>query len=328
MKDGSNSGSYSDEEFADKLVKVGAAAIIFAMFVVVVYLFWFNKHKLSTDPADWGAFGDYIGGLVNPVVGLATVILVIFSISIQRRELRASLQEMKHANEAASRMSFEQSFFTWLSNYQSLLTSIKVDNHQGRQFLQWLYENHLSPRATIDFLELPIEIREVAQRSPNEAYMRIDVPGRQGLKQVGEFFFRAVLRYQFIFLSHKSDLSAPIRTLYRLIRWIDQSSLTTAEKWHYCALVRSQLSWVELVFLFYNGLIVEGEKFSEYANKYALFDDLGTGDFLLSFAEARITTTPLNEHPRLRDGDRLWPYLPSAFSSKQAKLALGLPEMT
>lgn len=328
MKEGSSSGTYSDEEFADKLVKVGAAAVVFALFVVFFYLVWFNKHKVSTDPSDWGAFGDYIGGLVNPVVGLATVILVIFSIGIQRRELRASLQEMKHANEAATRMSFEQSLFAWLGNYQSLLTSIKVDDRQGRQVLQWLYENYLSPKVTIWLLELPTEIREIAHKSPNQAYIRIDVPGHQGLKQVGEFFFRAVIEYQTLFLSHKSDLGAPIRTLYRLIRWIDQSPITTAEKWHYCALVRSQLSWVELVFLFYNGLILEGEKFAEYANKYALFDHLGTDDFLLYFAEAKITPTPLSEHPRLNSDSRPWPYLSSAFDSKKAKLALGIPEKT
>ncbi len=327
MKEEPRSGTYSDEEFADKLVKVGAAAIIFALLVVAFYLVWFSKHKVSIDPSDWGAFGDYIGGLVNPVVGLATVILVIFSINIQRRELRASLQEMKHANEAAARMSFEQSLFAWLGNYQMLLSSIKVDDRGGRQVLQWLYENHLSPKVIIGLLDLPPEIRELARKSPNQAFLRIDVPGRQGLKQVGEFFFRAVIKYQSMFFSHKSDLGTPFRTLYRLIRWIDQSSLTTAEKWHYCALVRSQLSWIELVFLFYNGLILEGEKFAEYANKYALFDHLGTDDFLLCFAETRITPTPLSEHPRLRDGSRPWPYLSSAFDSSQAKLALGLPEI-
>lgn len=328
MKKGPESGSYSDEEFADKIVKVGAVAAIFALSVVVFYLGWFNKHKVSNDPSDWGAFGDFIGGLVNPVVGLATVILVIFSISIQRRELRASLQEMKHANEAATRMNFEQSLFTWLGNYQSLLTSIKVGDRQGRQVLQWLYENHLSPKVTIGLLELPTEIRETARKSPNQAYLQIDVPGHQGLKQVGEFFFRAVLKYQSMFLSYRSDFDAPIRTLYRLIRWIDQNPLTTAEKWHYCALVRSQLSWVELVFLFYNGLILEGEKFAEYANKYALFDNLVKDDFLLLFAETKITSTPLSEHPRLLDGRRPWPYLSTAFDSNQAKLALGLPEST
>ena len=99
---------YSEEDFADRLVKVGGFAVFFAFAAVTVYLFWFHKHQISTDPADWGSFGDYIGGLVNPAVGLATVVLVIFSINIQRRELRASLEEMKAANQAAARMSFER----------------------------------------------------------------------------------------------------------------------------------------------------------------------------------------------------------------------------
>jgi len=153
MKEKNLTDLHSDEDFADRLLKVGGAVIFFTLGVTLVYFFWFHKHNISTDPGDWGAFGDYIGGLVNPAVGLATVILVIFSINIQRRELRASLHEMKEENEAAARMSFEQSLFAWLENYHSQIRDIEVGQHKGRKFLLHFYEYHLSPQQTIRFFE-------------------------------------------------------------------------------------------------------------------------------------------------------------------------------
>ena len=326
MKNKSESTPFNDEEFADHLVKVGVFVIVAACLALLIYLFWFHGHKLSNDPGDWGAFGDYIGGLINPVVGLATVVLVIYSINIQRRELRATVEEMKTANVATARISFEQSMFAWLGNYHTLLASISIDGQHGRQALESLYNANLAPAKTIRVLDLPPHIEQIALRNPNEAYIVIDVPGPTGLRQVGECFFRAVIAYQRIFFEHRSNLDASVRTLYRLIQWIDQSPLTVQEKWHYSALIRDQLSWMEVVFLFYNGLILQGEDFAPLANKYALFDALVEGDFRFLFAKTKITPTPPNEHPRLRDGYRAWPYTPTAFDSVLAKAALGLTE--
>jgi hypothetical protein len=137
---------------------------------------------------------------------------------------------------------------------------------------------------------------------------------------------RATMNYQLSFAEHRSDLDAPLRTLFRLIRWVDETSLEPRHKWHYCALIRAQLSWIELVVLFYNGLTQNGEKFATYANRYALFDNIESNDPLIQFAITHITTMPDGDRPQIRDGLAPWPYLPSAFDSNAAKRALGLRE--
>ena len=315
----------SDEDFADKLVKVGGAVISFALGVALIYLFWFHKHQISNDPGDWGAFGDYIGGLVNPAVGLATVILVIFSINIQRRELRASLNAMRQANEAAARMSFEQSLFAWLENYHSQIREIEVGKHKGRKFLIYLYEYHLSPLSTIRFFNRGSQKPPETDSEANQIYMAMN-PNAEVRDELAEIQFRVTLDYTGIYLRYRTDLDAPFRTLYRLLRWIDESSHSDAEKWHYCTLVRSQISWAELVLLYYNGLIREGEKLAIYANKYALFDNLLTSDELIRFATQELTRCPSEVRPRVRDGNAPWPYSESAFNSSKARKNLGLPE--
>lgn len=43
-----------------------AIVILAALVVLLVYFHAFGGQKMSRDPGDWGAFGDYVGGLINP----------------------------------------------------------------------------------------------------------------------------------------------------------------------------------------------------------------------------------------------------------------------
>lgn len=68
---------------------VGVIALV-AAFVVGIYVNEFGELGLSDQVDHWGAFGDYVGGLLNPLVALAALILLAYSINIQRKELRES----------------------------------------------------------------------------------------------------------------------------------------------------------------------------------------------------------------------------------------------
>lgn len=317
----------SENEILDYLLRIGLVVFVIAILIVLVFALNFSKYPISDSVGDWGTFGDYVGGLLNPVVGLATVLLVIISITTQQKELRASLKEMKSANEATARMSFEQSMFAWLENYHSQIQGIERGDYKGRRLMQHMYFQSLSPLMTVALggrhLSIPVVLD--SDESANEAYIIINVPGEIGLNQMGKRQFFAVIEYQKLYHTHKSDFDAPFRTLYRLIRWVDESSMAVGQKWHYCALIRSQLSWVELVFLYYNGLIREGEKLATYANKYALFDNLVSSDELIRWAANELTTCPPELRPVIRDGGAPWPYTKEAFSSSDAKIKLGLP---
>jgi hypothetical protein len=144
----------------------------------------------------------------------------------------------------------------------------------------------------------------------------LDTPD-EGTERMGLKLKHAVMAYQQIYHQNRSELDAAWRTLFRLIRWIDGSSLNLVDKWHYVSMVRAQLAWVEQVMLFYNALTKEGAKFSLLANKYALFDNLNEGDELIRFACLKLTGP--------QDGRMLWPYVPEAFDSGLAKSRLGIP---
>jgi hypothetical protein len=68
--------------------------LVFVLGVVGSYLYVFRSNPLSQDPNDWGVFGDYIGGLLNPVVATFALILLWISVGIQRKELKATREAL------------------------------------------------------------------------------------------------------------------------------------------------------------------------------------------------------------------------------------------
>ncbi|WP_302356714.1 putative phage abortive infection protein [Alcaligenes sp. YSL9] len=70
----------------------------------------FRKADISNAVAEWGQFGDYMGGLLNPIFGLISVVLVAATLRSQ--------------TQAAKLQAFEHQFFTLLSLHDSVLQSI------------------------------------------------------------------------------------------------------------------------------------------------------------------------------------------------------------
>ncbi|WP_258406283.1 hypothetical protein [Shewanella halotolerans] len=60
----------------------------------ILALYFMNFSGSWGNQADFGAFGDYVGGVLNPVLGFATVGLLIWSLKMQRDELSLSRQEL------------------------------------------------------------------------------------------------------------------------------------------------------------------------------------------------------------------------------------------
>lgn len=76
----------------------------------LVYYIWFGWHlglPISESPATWGAFGDFVGGLLNPLVAFAAFFWVTQSIKLQKQELedtRHALVESQKAQQEQARL--------------------------------------------------------------------------------------------------------------------------------------------------------------------------------------------------------------------------------
>lgn len=64
-------------------------AVVLSLVVVVVgsFIASFWREPIASSSSKWGEFGDYVGGVLNPLVALAALSLLAMSIRMQREEL-------------------------------------------------------------------------------------------------------------------------------------------------------------------------------------------------------------------------------------------------
>lgn len=74
-----------------------AAALIGAYFV---YFPLVVKLDAALDPDKWGTFGDFFGGIMNPVVAFAAFYWLTRSVKLQKEELAETRHELKEAASA------------------------------------------------------------------------------------------------------------------------------------------------------------------------------------------------------------------------------------
>ncbi|MEW6022722.1 MAG: hypothetical protein AB1807_11350 [Pseudomonadota bacterium] len=75
-----------------------------------IYFVWFSYHSIpiSIDSGDWGTLGDFIGGILNPLIAFSAFYWLTRSVRIQKEELgqtRATLDETLDAQSAQIKIS-------------------------------------------------------------------------------------------------------------------------------------------------------------------------------------------------------------------------------
>lgn len=234
----------------------------------VIYFWWFREHPPG-DPESWGDFGDFIGGLMNPVVGIVTIVLLVRTLNSQREDSKQSAQVLAEQHRAIQIQSFEQTLFKWLDSYKQSITEIRVINKVsdietklvGLEAVEYIYSSAIkTPKALRahfngtyskeNWLSLPQSLIEETNKSISTRVGRIHA------------------------IRKNANLTRSIRLIYGLLRFIDTyPALEEEQKQKYANIIRAHLSEDELTILFYYGLTPAGDKLVKYINKLAIFDN-------------------------------------------------------
>lgn len=104
--------------------------VVFVIFVaaipVVIYLNNFSSRELSPNPEQWGQLGDYVGGLINPILGFATLISVLYAIFLQRTELGDAKDALANQSALMDEQIFDGKFFNMLSLFNESVNSMRL----------------------------------------------------------------------------------------------------------------------------------------------------------------------------------------------------------
>ncbi|MGR5000947.1 hypothetical protein [Vibrio celticus] len=84
---------------SNKLDGVSNLVIILALLSVVIaisiYSFYFYNYEVSQNPSEWASFGDFFGGVLNPVLSFLSLILVLVTIKQQKISLEQTSEQIK-----------------------------------------------------------------------------------------------------------------------------------------------------------------------------------------------------------------------------------------
>ncbi|MCU7976921.1 hypothetical protein L5M43_16935 [Shewanella sp. SW36] len=69
-------------------------AIIASIALALLSTYFLNFNGSFGNQGDFGTFGDFLGGVLNPILGFATVFLLIWSLKMQVKELALSNQQL------------------------------------------------------------------------------------------------------------------------------------------------------------------------------------------------------------------------------------------
>ncbi len=247
------------------LSEIGRIAMFIIPILVIVFFVIINRGDLTS--SDLGTFGDFIGGVANPIFGFLSFIALLYTIVLQSKELeltRKELEETKkeiqrsaEAQELSSKVfqqqQFDSTFFSLLEQINgSTEVYMKQSSDEGGQnkFLQSI-DNPI----IYSLKDFDIAIWKLYKEN-NETRGLIDLFIDSEREQLLKFTQLSVL-------------------IYQALRLINDSSIN--DKKFYSNILRSSLHQDILFTLAINCCrkdISEMEKYKNLLEKYAFFEHM------------------------------------------------------
>ena len=225
------------------------------LLLIGLYVYRF-RGGLSARPEDWGVFGDYLGGVLNPILAFASFMVVLVSLYENRIQaaderrarglevvMRVFTGLIERIAEVVRDLRYERTRVTAVG---LAAAEASVDEARGREVFEYLFR---------DALKAPYAHDRGSRGVPAlERYVEL----MKGLDAGWGY-----------------ELGVYFRLIDHLFTFVDTAELSLDERTRLANFARAQLSSYELSLLFYNGLWGEGRAtFRPLAEKYGLFKHL------------------------------------------------------
>jgi uncharacterized membrane protein len=277
-----------DNTNGEKLLILGTRSFYFiaaaAFVALLTYVLKFGT-SLSSDRDEWGVFGDYLGGVLNPLVGIVTVLLVLINVRLQRQELKNSLQEMRSSNNALKEQTaaleiqgFQSTFFSWLNSYNNIVSNFEVIGglggppHRGHAALSFIKRFELNTDAYYH------DLLDFTKAGDRERFRNGDELEDESATQNVEISI--LKRWREKRNAREDFFEGGFRSLINIIEWVDLQSSSTIpgrKKAECFRIIRSQLTNAEKTFLLYEIWDME-KRTKQVITQHRILDSLTRSD--------------------------------------------------
>lgn len=230
------------------------SSLIFLSLLVRVYIHYnqpelnitnYIKHLMNIKLEKWGQSGDFIGGLLNPIIALVGSFLLYETYKITKKQIiKAETDSNKQKTESL--------FFNLLKQHDNITSQLELNCQ-----------------------ELQVDISTT--RSP-PFFNMTNVRGRLVFKVIFDILLKSghpICTYKKIQNKHNYILGHYFRNMYQLLKILHESDgLTPREKIDFSRIFRAQLSSYELVLLMINCLddIVDDGAFRVLLIEYQMLE--------------------------------------------------------
>lgn len=204
-----------------------------------------------------GAWGDFFGGVANPILTFLTFICVLGTIYLQNKELSLTREELarsakalENQNDSAAEQKKQNIFFNMLSLHNQIIESIDLHTMQNKTLIA------------------------KGRDCFSQFYKRLSICYKSEFSGVLKDDNDCIkIAYSNFWEKHQLELGHYYRFLYRMTLFTDKEF---KDDDYYMGILRSQISDQELLLLFYNALTPQGAAFKPLIERWALFDNLPT----------------------------------------------------
>jgi Putative phage abortive infection protein len=270
---------------------------VMAAVLILTYLYVFWALPVNEKPDAWGQFGDYVGGLLNPLISLFTLTVAVSVWRLQRKALNIQKQELAETREAIKQQTFDQFFMSMLASLRSMVEQVvsiergtkysgkhAIDRHSSR------LDGHITDinaifcaNTTTIWTQTPTGLQSVESALTGCAQIS-KVPHDSAVPQLSYFF----TQYYNTRLFHDGNLLLSphrnvnfeqifghiFRSTYQILKIIDEQFLNdNKSKKRYVNLLRAQMSESEFVFFALSALTNDGKKSWARSVRLNFFED-------------------------------------------------------
>jgi hypothetical protein len=132
-------------KFWKMLLVVLLLGVLLAAGAIGIFIGKFHNYAVSSSVADWGSFGDYLGGVLNPVLAFLAFFGLLTTIALQRFEIIHIADNALKADIYANVTKLESDFFYILDN-----TKIRV-NYQQPEYHEEVTARDILHRTALPF---------------------------------------------------------------------------------------------------------------------------------------------------------------------------------
>lgn len=253
--------------FLNNYIKIlTGLAVISIIFFVGAYICKFGlRMPTTTDDliGKWGTFGDYFGGVLNPILGFCSFMALLYTVDLQNKQLKKTDEQLEQ-----NRIALEQNAEALKLNNQELQNSNEQLQISAKAQAEMEKTQRLQQFEGL-FTYMANELSKIYDELNN-------------VKDIKNFYDYFENNYKYTVFQQKiiedKNLSRFFIYLYQVLKFIDNQNFEKIQEKRYSNLIRSSLGNNTLQLLFINcvdsGYSDDFENYNRLVTKFNFFEHM------------------------------------------------------